>query len=78
MTDWDEDDWDDIPDDDDDESITLPCPACGADVYEDADVCPVCGEFIIRSSRVWDGQPAWWIGLGLLGIAAVVLVLLLV
>jgi hypothetical protein len=25
---------------------TLPCPYCGAEVYEGADVCPKCGSFV--------------------------------
>jgi len=82
VTDWEEDDldedsWEDVPDDDD-ESVTLPCPSCGAEVYEDADICPVCGEFIIRSSRVWEDRPVWYVVLGLIGIAAVVLALLVI
>jgi hypothetical protein len=31
----------------DDEVETVPCPACGQEVYEDADQCPKCGEWII-------------------------------
>ena len=59
-------------DPDDDESDTLPCPACGAEVYEDAEHCPECGTFITQATSAWFGKPWWWIGLGLLGIAAVV------
>lgn len=40
--------WSDEYDPDDDGvSETVPCPACGAAVYEDADQCPACGEWII-------------------------------
>ena len=38
---------DDSPDDGDDGAETVPCPACGQQVYEDADQCPACGEWII-------------------------------
>ncbi|WP_169976931.1 zinc-ribbon domain-containing protein [Tautonia rosea] len=74
--DWDDDseDWDEDPDDwdDDDESAVLPCPSCGAEVYEDAEQCPHCGEFIVRRLRVWEGRPWWWVAMGLLGIGAMI------
>ena len=50
--------WDDTPDNvddhedldavlgDEESTDTVVCPECGADVYEDADQCPVCGMFI--------------------------------
>lgn len=63
--------------DEDDESETVPCPDCGADVYEDAEQCPSCGQYIIAgatstSAYVWKGRPIWWIVLGGLGILAVI------
>lgn len=61
---------------DDDLSETVPCPQCGAEVYEDAVRCPACGAYITYPSSVWSGRPGWWILLGLLGILAVILVLL--
>lgn len=64
-----EDDLDDTGDAD--VSETLPCPACGCPVYEDAVQCPSCGDYIIHpGSSVWRGRPLWWIALGGLGIAA--------
>ncbi|MBN1491930.1 MAG: hypothetical protein JXA69_18605 [Phycisphaerae bacterium] len=63
---WDDEAWSDEADDEglgtdesDVEAYTLPCPACGAMVYEDADKCPHCGEWITpvgeaaRRSRTW-------------------------
>ena len=61
--------------DDDDESELLPCPNCGAEVYEDALRCPVCGDYITFGTNVWSGRYWWWIVLGLLGLAAVMLAL---
>ncbi len=77
MTDWDDEyDDDEFDDDHDDaESVTVPCSHCGADIYEDADQCPMCGEFQIRGSRQWEGRPLWWIVLGITGIIAVVMTL---
>lgn len=70
--------WDEVADDDDDEETeVLPCPACGAEVYEDAERCPHCGDFIVRRLRGWEGKPWWWLALGLLGIGAVVWVFLI-
>jgi endogenous inhibitor of DNA gyrase (YacG/DUF329 family) len=62
--------------DEEDESALVPCPQCGADIYEDAVQCPVCGEYVTHGTRAWEGRPGWWIALGLLGIIAVLFVLL--
>lgn len=59
---------------DDESTETLPCPQCGAQVYEEAERCPVCGTYIIQAS-VWTGRPGWWILLALLGIGAAILAL---
>ena len=67
---YDEDDWDD-----DESTSVIPCSNCGAEVYEEADCCPSCGEFLIDGSRPLDQKPAWFVVLGLLGIVAVVLLL---
>ncbi len=72
-------DSDDFDNDDFDDELTetVPCPECGAEVYEDAVRCPVCGAYITITSKnsIWSGRPGWWILLGLLGILAVVIVL---
>jgi hypothetical protein len=62
---------DDWADDDEDESDVVSCPECGADVYEDAEQCPACGQYIVHGTSPWRGRPRWWILLGLAGIAAV-------
>ena len=61
---------------DDDLTETVPCAQCGAEVYEDAVRCPHCGTYISHDVDLWSGRPGWWIILGLLGIAAVILALL--
>lgn len=70
-------DEDEFPNDewDDDSAETAPCPECGAEVYEDAVQCPVCGNYITHQTRIWSGRPGWWVILGLLGVLAAVLVL---
>jgi len=69
---------DEFPDDnyDDDLNETIPCPECRAEVYEDAEQCPHCGHYITSETNVWSGRPAWWIVLGILGVAALILALL--
>ena len=59
------------------ESETVECPECGADVYEDTERCPVCGNYIVHSSSgyLWNDRPTWWIVIGFLGILAVVVAL---
>ena len=59
-------------DSDDDDSPTVECPMCGCDVYQDAQQCPVCGEWIVHTPRIWAGRPWWWVWLGVIGIIAVI------
>ena len=62
---------------DDDEAETVECPECGCDVYEDAEQCPACGSYIVHShAYLWKNRPLWWIVLGAIGIAAVIVVFL--
>lgn len=78
---WDDDDqhddWDDAHNEDDDDDYTVECSECGTDVYEDAEQCPACGNYITHSTSVWSGRPGWWIVLGVLGILAVIFTLAL-
>ena len=62
---WEDDGWDD-----DGPAETVSCPSCGADVYEDAEQCPTCGEWITSIHSPWQGRSTWWIVLGVLGVAA--------
>jgi len=68
---------DEFPDDDfdDDSTETVPCPHCGADVYEEAVQCPVCGTYITFRTGVWAGRPGWWIVLAVLGLVATIFAL---
>lgn len=42
---------------DQEDSETVPCPACGAEVYKDADRCPVCGQYVVTRA---EGRPSQW------------------
>jgi hypothetical protein len=66
----DDEDWE--PDDPgDDESDVMPCPSCGAEMYDDSERCPSCGDYVVHRKHVWHGRPWWWVVLGLAGILAV-------
>ena len=62
------------PDESEDEDLseTLACPSCGTFIYEDAEQCPACGEYVEFPSRALSGWPWWFVALGLAGIAAVI------
>ena len=71
----DEEKWYDDDDEfaEDDNVETVPCPECGAEVYEESERCPACGNYIVHSTtahshNVWSGRPWWWTVLGILGV----------
>lgn len=70
---------DEYPDDDytddDDEADTRECPRCGADNYEDALQCTLCGHYLSSETGVWSGRSWWWMALGALGIIATIVLL---
>ena len=69
----DDDELDEDPvDADDEEEPTVPCPACGRDIYEDADACPYCGEYLSFDDPTGNAKP-WWFWLGLFACLAVML-----
>lgn len=59
----------DLADDSDD---AVPCPACGRDVYEDADQCVHCGEWIIPSVTGAGGLHWVWIAAAILATGAMI------
>jgi len=68
-------DEDDLTETDESSTPTVPCPACGKDVYEDADRCCHCGQYITHAaehpSRLW-----WYVAFALVaaGILAYALI----
>lgn len=78
--DWDQDDdvdYDDGSDVDDEyETETVTCSHCGAEVYEEAVACPVCGEYVGVNTHPFSDRPQWWITLGVLGVIATILSLM--
>ena len=55
-----------------DESLTVECRMCGCEVYEDAEQCPICGEWMTRRTSVWTGRSPLFVMLGMAGIVAVI------
>lgn len=58
--------------DNDDEAETFACPACGADVYEESQRCPECGEYISQSTGPLAGRSTAFVILGIAGIVATI------
>jgi hypothetical protein len=50
------------PEEDDD--TTMPCPYCGAAVYDDAERCPSCENYLSREDA--PSRHSWWFVLGVL------------
>ena len=46
--------WDDDDDygDEDEEEPTILCPNCGAEIWEEAERCPECGEYFSDDARI--------------------------
>jgi predicted nucleic acid-binding Zn ribbon protein len=57
----DEEDEDDDAYGDDDDAETVPCPHCGADVYEDAEQCPRCEKYMSAEDRP-TSRPSTFVG----------------
>lgn len=51
---------------------TRACPNCGSDVYDEATICPVCGE-VLGEGTGSGRTPMWVIGVAVLVLAAFVL-----
>lgn len=67
--------WDESSDfdDADDESDTVPCGACGAEVYEDALQCPICNEYLSTGRT---RRPMWfYVAVAITGLAALIVAL---
>ena len=66
------------PDEQGDSVETLRCPSCRDEVYEEAEWCPTCGQYVVFDNRPLSGREWWFVSLGLLGMAAVILALSMV
>ena len=53
---------------------TVVCPGCKRQVYEDADLCPHCGQFLLRDSS---SRKPWWVIVGIVACLIVIVLLAL-
>ena len=70
---FDDDDDLDTSDLDNVEETTLPCPACGEEIYDDAERCPQCGHYLTREDAPRSKPPVWIIVGAIVCIVIVVL-----
>ena len=45
----------------DHESATEPCPACGAEIYDDSPQCPACGQYVFAAAGTTHRLEWWWV-----------------
>ena len=58
-------DWGDDPiDEDEDDDQTIPCPHCGELVFEEAELCPNCGQYLSLEDS--PRRKPWWVVAGVL------------
>jgi uncharacterized protein (DUF983 family) len=71
---YDDEPWDDVGDE---TAELVSCPECGQEIYEEAEQCVACGNYVIHRNSGWNDLPVWWIVLGMLGVVMTVLSLIL-
>jgi hypothetical protein len=54
-----------------DDDPTAPCPYCRRPVFDDAEWCPGCGQYLSREDTPW--RRPWWLVLGVMLCLVVVL-----
>jgi predicted nucleic acid-binding Zn ribbon protein len=60
-------DWEDPEEaDDDEDDQTVACPFCQRPVYEDAERCPGCGQYLSAEDLAQPRRKPWWLVVGAL------------
>jgi len=67
----DDDEWEDDTDDDGDD--TIPCPHCKKEIYDGAEQCPYCGQYISEEDSPREAKPLWIVIGAILCLAVAVL-----
>ena len=57
---WDEEDYDYEHDWDDDQTVTVKCKNCGSEIYEEAEQCPSCGEYVFVKTNPFETKSLWF------------------
>lgn len=65
--------WNDESEFDLDRDDTMPCPHCRAEIYDESEQCPSCGQYITIDTSPFNSAPAWVRVLFVLIILAIVL-----
>ena len=74
-----DDDWEDDRDDaewtpdEDDEDETVPCNHCGRAIYEGAEQCPYCGNYVSEEDEPRQAKPLWIVVSAVICLAVVIL-----
>jgi predicted nucleic acid-binding Zn ribbon protein len=50
----------------DDDEPTVECPYCRAEIHEDSQRCPRCGEYISAEDAAPSARKPWWLILGVI------------
>ena len=69
--------WNDESEYDLDRDDTMPCPHCRAEIYDESEQCPYCGQYITAQTSPFQSAPTWMRVLFVLIILAIVLSLAL-
>jgi len=59
----------------DDDRDVIDCPSCGKAVYEGADLCPHCGQWILEDSPAFERSQGWFWPIMVAILIAVILVM---
>lgn len=69
---WDDDELDADDEFDQDDDQTLPCPYCGEPVYDEAEQCPACGNYLSEEDAPRRPKPLWIVA----GVAACIVIVI--
>lgn len=66
--------WNEDFENDSDQDHLMSCPSCGAEIYDESEQCPYCGEYVLTSASPFASKPTWVQWLFVIIVIAIVLV----